>query len=315
MLTPEQHAVRSHGIGASEIAAVAGLNPWDSPHTVWERKTGRAPPVPDNDAMLWGRYMEPAVVAMWKARTGRKVRYANRHQRTVVHPDAPLCRATPDGIVDPDATLEVKTYGFRVAHHWGEPGSDQIPEYYTAQVTWAMAAARRQRCYVVAAHDREVDEYVVQYDPELFAALLEVGKRFWRDYVATDTPPPPDHRDRCTEFLQRYYPKPIGKECLPCTPEADEYARALMDAQHKAAAAKREADLAKNRLMGLIGEAYGVNTQLGKVLWYSCKGRKTYSQKGLIGLARELGATDEQIEAVASHGSDYRVFRSYFKEE
>ena len=315
MLTPEQQAQRAAGIGASEIGAVCGLNPWSSPHDVWMRKTGRAESFEGNDLTDWGHYMEPAIVALWKKRTGHKVRYANRHQRTVVHPQYSIVVATPDGIVDPDATLEIKTYGFRVAHHWGEPGTDQIPDYYAAQVTWAMAAAGRKQCYVVASHEREIDEYVVPYDPELFGALLEVGQRFWKDHVLADVPPPADHTDRCKAFLQTYYPRPLDKECLPATDEANDLAQRLADAQHKLEAADREVLGLRNAMCEVIGDAYGIHTHLGKALWYGVKGRTVRDEKAIVSLARELGATDAQLEETLKRGSDYRVFRTYFKKD
>lgn len=315
MLTNEQHATRARGIGASEIAAVCGLNPWCGPHDIWERKTGRALPYEDTTAAEWGRYMEPAIVALWKARTGRKVRYANRHQRSLMHPKHPIVIATPDGIVDPDATLEVKTYGWRVKHHWGEPGTDDIPDYYTAQVTWAMAAAGRTKSYVVASCEREIDEYVVEYNEPLFHSLVDTAQRFWRDYIETDTPPPPDHTDRCYRVLERYYPRPLAKPMAPESDESEALAQRLRNAQTaKKEAEKLEQDI-KNKLCAYIGSDYGVNTELGKVLWYPVKGRSSIDVKALAAIAREHGATDAEIDSCKKIGSDYRVLRAYFKEQ
>lgn len=312
MLTEAQQQIRQTGIGASEVGAVVGLNPWASPHDVWERKTGRAQPHEDTTATLWGRYMEPAIVALWKRQSGRKVRYANRHQRTLRHPDHPLVVATPDGLVDPGAVLEVKTYGWRVAHHWGEPGTDEIPEYYLTQVTWAMAAAQRREAIVVAACERDVDEYRVDYNPDLFQALLERVEQFWRDYVETDTPPPADHTDRCKAVLERYYPRPLAKEMAPASDEADTLAARIKDARERKADAERAEKEATHELMQHIGSNYGIKTALGKVLWYPVAGRTTVDAKALLALAKQLGATDEQIADCQRQGSDYRVFRPYF---
>jgi putative phage-type endonuclease len=314
MLKDEQQAVRSKGIGASEVAAVVGLSPWQGPHDIWERKTGRAPPQTDNSAIIWGSIMEPAIISVWRARTGNRVRYTGRHQRTYVHPQNPLCVATPDGLIEPGGVnLEVKTYGSRVAHHWGEPGTDDIPEYYLAQCTWQMAASGRKRTLLLASHDRDIDEYHVLYDADFYSAMAEQVARFWRDYVETDTPPPADHRERCREILARYYPRPKGKECAPCTPEATELAMALRDAETAAKAAEERLALAKNRMAEHIGAEYGVHTEVGKVLWYPVAGRTTPSAKALRALAEQRGATEQEVEQCYSQAPDYRVLRAYWK--
>lgn len=314
-LTAEQQNQRAQGIGASEIAAVAGLNPWAGPHDVWERKTGRAPPWEDTVASLWGRYMEPAIIALWRAKTGTKVRYANRHQRTAVHPTNPLCVATPDGFVPPDTGLEVKTYGWRLEHHWGEPGTDEIPDYYLAQVNWQMAATGRTKTILLASHEREVDEYRIAYDEEFYQALAEVGARFWRDHVETDTPPPADHRERCRAILDRYYPRPTGKELMPCTPDATDLAIQLRDAETAMKEAQKRLDLAKNQAAEYIGDQYGVHTELGKVLWYPVAGRRTAKARELHGLAARLGASDAELDACYSEGQGYRVVRGYWRKK
>lgn len=313
-LTEEQKTLRATGIGGSEIAAVAGLSPWSGPHDVWEQKMGIAPYREDTEAMQWGRYLEPAIIALWRSRTGKKVRYANRHQRTLRHPERKLALATPDGLVDPNAVLEVKTYGWRVANHWGAPGTDDIPEYYMAQVQWAMACAGKEHCILVANCERSVDEYRIDYMPDLFEALYEIAERFWQDYMVKLKPPPADHTDRCRQFLQRYYPAPLDKTMAPSTPKMNAYAREMRDAEAMMERAKAKKDAAKNMMMEHIGSNYGVETDQGKVLWYSCKGKKSIDGKGLLALARSLGASDEQLSRYVQRGTGYRVFKTYWSE-
>lgn len=317
-LTSEQQALRARGIGASEIGAVAGLSPWASPHDIWERKVGLAKKFEPTAYTEWGTHVETGIISLWREREtykGRtpRVRYIGRHQKTIIHPDHPICVATPDGLVDTDSVLEVKTYGYYTAHHWGEPGTDEVPEYHAAQVTWAMAAALRSRAIVLGAYEREVNEYRVSYSQDFFDALLEVGQRFWADYVLPKKAPPPDHTDRCREFLARYYPRAdANKTMLQSTDEVEDAARMLRDADTMAAEAKRRKTLAGNILMDYIGEAYGVSTAQGKVLWYGCKGRQTYDGKALAHLAHELGATDEQLAQYIRQSPPYRVLRGYW---
>lgn len=312
-LTADQQLKRGQGIGASEVGAVVGLNPWCGPHEIWERKTGRAPPWEDTAASLWGRYMEPAIIALWRAKTGVKVRYANRYQQTRVCPTNPLCVATPDGQIGSDTGLEVKTYGFRVAHHWGAPGTDEIPDYYLAQTTWQMAATGNTKTVVLASHDREVDEYRVRFDEELYLVMAEQVANFWADYIVLDTPPPPDHRDRCREILQRYYPRPLNKDYYPETEQANDLAIRLRDAETAAKEADKRLGQVQNEMRDHIGSRYGVQTAIGKVAWYPVAGRRTVSEKKIRALAESLGADASQLAQCYSHGPDYRVLRGYWK--
>ena len=61
-ITHEQWlAARRKGVGGSDSAAVCGLSRYSSPLEVWLQKTGRKPATPDNEAMQWGRLLEPIV--------------------------------------------------------------------------------------------------------------------------------------------------------------------------------------------------------------------------------------------------------------
>ena len=45
---------RKKSIGGSDASAVAGLNPWTSPYSVWADKLGLLPPKEENEAMRLG---------------------------------------------------------------------------------------------------------------------------------------------------------------------------------------------------------------------------------------------------------------------
>jgi putative phage-type endonuclease len=61
---------RRHGIGGSDAAAALGLSPWKTPLSLYLEKTGDARPFRDNESMLWGRVLEPAIRAEYTRRTG-----------------------------------------------------------------------------------------------------------------------------------------------------------------------------------------------------------------------------------------------------
>jgi len=68
ILTPstreEWLALRTQTIGASEIAAILGCHPWETPLSLWAKKTGATPREDETPAMKRGRYMERVALEM-----------------------------------------------------------------------------------------------------------------------------------------------------------------------------------------------------------------------------------------------------------
>jgi len=102
---------RKQGIGGSDVAAIAGLNPWRSPMAVWLEKTGQIEPQKENEAMYWGAALEDIVAQEFSKRTGLKV---HRKNFMLQHPEYPFMLANIDReILDPDkgrGILECKNY-------------------------------------------------------------------------------------------------------------------------------------------------------------------------------------------------------------
>lgn len=103
-------AARRKGVGGSDAAAVCGLSRYSSPLDVWLLKTGRKPATPDNEAMHWGRLLEPVVREEFARRIGLIVKECPYILQSREHPFA---IANIDGvIVEKDGTkavLEIKT--------------------------------------------------------------------------------------------------------------------------------------------------------------------------------------------------------------
>src|SRR5690349_18206306 len=109
---------RRLGIGGSDVAPILGLSKWASPLDIYLRKRGEQPEQDDNEAMLWGRALEPVIRQQYAERTGRIVRVP---EAALVHPQLTFARANLDGVTDDGRVVEVKTA--RTAQDWGEPGS------------------------------------------------------------------------------------------------------------------------------------------------------------------------------------------------
>lgn len=175
--------IREEGIGASEVAAIVGLSPWETPFSLYLKKTHQVPPTEENDAMRRGHYLEDAVVQWWMHETGEQVIKASAANIVYVHPDYPYMRVTPDRVVrGRKKLLEVKS----TATNMG----DTIPDYYLAQVMYQM--------YVTGIHDADLiyiqrdltfGRFEVAYDEEFASFLAEEVRRFWLENVLAGKEP------------------------------------------------------------------------------------------------------------------------------
>lgn len=254
--SPEWHEMRAGGIGASEIAAVAGLSPYQSAFHLWHVKKGNIPGPSLNDAMDWGNRLEPLVVEWFGERHGTyRLRYpagsyaheARAWQRC--NPDA-LILDGPAADLQTVSLLQVKTS--RYGDDFGPTGSDQIPLHYRCQVQWEMDVFGVDHCWLaVLIGGNDPRQYRIEADPEGQATLRAVAEKFWQS-LQTDDEPPIDASDSTHEAVRKVHPE--------IDPDADAdvdsalYRRYLLtkqDADSAAAAHKQ----AKSEVLAAIGNA------------------------------------------------------------
>ena len=176
---------REDGIGASEVAAVVGLSPWETPFSLWLRKTGQAPPIEENVAMHLGTLLEPIVVQLWEEHTGFKAVKASAKDIIYQDPEHPWRKVTPD----------------RIAHEIGEDGKkkkvlleikttrmefdpDEPPIYYVCQCQYQMHVTGIHTCYLCwLAAGLNYDHVRLEYDEEFAQFLMEKVDAFYNDCV------------------------------------------------------------------------------------------------------------------------------------
>lgn len=195
-------ARRKAGIGGSDIAAIVGISPWSTPRDIYLDKKGLAEPEPETDAMYWGTTLEDIVAREYSKRTGRKIERCGVLFQHPEHPfllgnidravyDDPGKRPVVNGEYRASRGLECKTASQYASADWGPDGSDQIPEYYKAQVQWYMGITGAQIWDVaVLIGNRDFRMYTVERDDAVIDYLFSEGVKFWRDHIETDTMPP-----------------------------------------------------------------------------------------------------------------------------
>lgn len=170
------HDLRREGIGGSEIGVIAGLNKWQSAYTLWASKTGLLEETySDNDAMLWGRILEPVILD----------RFAELHPELTVTPgdgtyrniENPWQHANPDGFFTAadgsTGIIEIKTAMYE------EDWVNGVPKTYMAQIQWYLRVFGYKTGYVaVLFHGNKYAEYPVEFDEFASDADADLAFRF-----------------------------------------------------------------------------------------------------------------------------------------
>lgn len=278
-LSKAAQRIRATGYGSSEVATICGLNRWESPIKVYERKVleeegGRSSLPADLGVLL-----EEPVAQLYARRTGRHLRLV----KTLSHP-AParaIVKATPDRAAFKEAPafpkrmklgleqleqcdrfVEVKTVDERDRRYYGEPGSDLVPEEKLAQVMWQMGATDGRVSLTdlaVLFGRRSWEIFTVRYSPDVFGSIFEIVERFDRDHVQARRPPPVDGSRAYAEYLARTHPAPT----LPQLLASDEDEPLMLNFMKLKAVEKRlkkvlEAE--SNRLKLRIGDHFGLKS-------------------------------------------------------
>jgi putative phage-type endonuclease len=204
-------AARRAGIGASEIAAVAGLSRRRGPWDVWSSKV-EGTEWEGNDVSRWGQFIESRIVDWWARETGRWVGPGGLFR----HPVHEWLIATPDAVVyEPgtdliggdvqsrvQAVVDAKNAGWYMAGDWDEDGA---PIDYVCQITWQMLAVGVTSGYLVAAiGGKPPVERSFELDDDLAAELINRGAAFWQ-LVESRTPPPLDGSDSAAAWVKHRY--------------------------------------------------------------------------------------------------------------
>ena len=170
---------RSKHCGASECAAIMGLNPWTSKLDLWREKClGWTKEV--NNAMRRGTAMEEQARNAYEFHTGYMV------SPLVAEDDNyPFISASFDGVSNCQKRIVEIKCG-KASHKLAQHG--EIPKYYLAQMNQQMYVAGVQLMDYWSFDGTEGILIPVVRDNQFITTLLEKLIEFW-DCVQSNTPP------------------------------------------------------------------------------------------------------------------------------
>jgi len=264
---------RRRGIGGSDIAAIMGISPWKSAYRVYQEKRREVEDWQGNALTDWGQRLEPMIRQWYSDETGRAVRVP---EKILVSTKHPFLFASLDGFTDDNRVVEIKTA--RSGKDWGEPGTDEIPDYYALQVQHYLIVTGYEFCDVpVSIAGSPPELYEVTADKDIQGMIIEAAAKFWEQVQKGIPPEPASYAD----VVQRY-----GRSRAEGVVIADRETVAAIEKLRDVRAAQLDLKVQEEDLKGCIIKALsdlgdtltddGDNTL---VTYKMAKGRKSFDAK------------------------------------
>lgn len=210
--TDEWHHARTQGVGASEIAQVVGVSPYGTPLHLYLKKRGELPREPENDAMRWGRILEPVVADELARVVGQPVVTGVDEQELLQHREFPRILATPDLMFESGELGECKTTNWRRAAELGPTGTDEIPVDWLLQCQQQMSVVGASVCWVgVLIDGSDFRCYRVDAHPRLQQRIADIVEKFWFCVENAIAPAPNWEHPLTADLVLQMHKVEIGK--------------------------------------------------------------------------------------------------------
>ncbi len=258
--SPEWHAARAAGVGASEIAAVVGLSPWESHFSLWHRKAGMIPPDGETLIMRMGAVLEAPLAQIF---TGKHPELRVTRTGTWRSRARPWQLCNPDRLAYDRGGLTGKSFFGAVpveikwapySDGWGASGTEDIPVHYRCQMMWQLDILGSAFGYLAALVGADYREYTVSYDPADAHLLRDAGAAFVSSLPSggfPGEPPDIDATGHTYRALKKLHPDIEDRDVEVAQGTADAYRYALSKTRLTAEVEQ----YAKNTLLSEMGTA------------------------------------------------------------
>ena len=311
-------SARKSGLGASDTAAILGLNPYKTALDVWREKLEPAGDDSEvSEAAAMGHLFETPVAR----RTVRQRPDLGKLVATpglLGHPEHFWMLATVDfGLAARGSRrapvrdlLEVKTTSVRAYRNNWRDGIP--PALIQVQAQQQMAVTGIRRCWVTVAVGglgsglcSIPDPYPVDYSPDVFRQLVDYAGRWWEDFVVAGVMPAPTPAD--AGKLGDLWPVDDSLDAAELTPDLEATLSRYLDAKRRRDAAALELDAAAVKLQAAIGPRSALADLDGRAVatWKQYAGKRTLDKKAL---AAERPDVAEVVEQFTRTGEPYRRF-------
>lgn len=214
-------AGRKHYVGASETAAVLGLDSYRSPYELWKYKTSEE----KQEMTEIGAQRASAglraenMIADWLAdKYNLTIRRDNKIR---IHPRLPFWSANLDRVIvshpSGPGALELKTTSRESLKTWSiradEPNPIFMHHWCQVQAQMAISGFQWGAIGVMPADSflgfGEPELIEIERDEDFIRMAEEEVEKFWNQFILTGTPPPPQSMDDFNELYFKAGPPPI----------------------------------------------------------------------------------------------------------
>ena len=256
---------RTSFIGGSDIAGIMSLSRWETPLSIWAKKTKNdSRKFEMNEAVEFGIALEDFVAKTFAKRTGLKVR---RNKKDFKHKKYKYMQAHIDRDIVGGMILECKTCSAYKLNEWE---GDEIPDEYLLQFNWYLGILEKEEGYIAVLIGGQKFIYKkVQFSAKLFDKQVAAAKDFWENYVLKEVPPmaTADDQDVLSELsptASDIIEKVEGGE-LEYT--VNDLITDVLEGNAQIKEIKSMQDEAKNKIRQMIGDKLGIETGHYKATW------------------------------------------------
>ena len=263
----EWKQLRTHSIGGSDCGTILGMNKYESPFTLWQKKLWAddyEEDISDKIQVKFGHYNEQFVAKLFEEATGKKVR---KHNKMMYHKDYGFISANVDRVVvGENALLECKTTSEFQKDKWKD---GNVPASYMAQCYHYMAVTGVDVVYIaVLFGNSEFHFEPIERDEEIINDIISAEVEFWNEYIIKGQRPPADDSEVTSKALNDFW-----KHTQPDVVSFDEEKTALFKSILSIKDQKKELDKQlkghQNKLKELLGE-----NEFGEVSDYKASWKK-----------------------------------------
>lgn len=287
-------------IGASEVAAILGLDRYRTRLDVYNEKRGLAPAFEGNNQTERGNRLEAIAAEYFTEKTGTPLR---RKSDAFTHPDHPFIVGHVDRVVVGEKRLvEIKCPSVAMFRKLQREG---LPENYViqAQVYMGLAGFPKLTFDIFCADVWDAAIFDIDFDETIYSAAIAGVVTFWNNYIVPGVAPT-DADEHAKVDIEK------GEGSV--TFRDDENFIAKAQAIREAVTLKRDAEelfeIAKKDLLDAVENECGTYEGGGIRLHYNEQaGRKTFDKKALAAAFPQI-----DLSQFEKQGASFKSFKTYF---
>jgi hypothetical protein len=308
-ITPAQREARKGRFGSSQAAALLGVDKYTGHRALYERFVNPTEIVP-NERMIHGKFQEPSTIAIYAALHHRKVWapgscFLDGHPLFIDHVDG-----LSGGLDDdrPDRCIEAKDVMGIFRDQYGKEWTNQVPVDKIPQCIFHCGFWNLPVCDLPVMLGGVLRVYQIEFDQDIFDAIIEAGESLYNNHILPRIPPPMDGKKSTTEMMA--YVAHKTENMRPATASESAVIGSLQHARERIKYYKEQEAELKNKLCDAIGEDAGLDGCGVKVTWKKGKDVTKIDWRGLAeSYEPDLKRIDTFTETVA--GSRRFTIRDY----